>query len=365
DVLNGNDIMREEQERLVEKLGDGHSSNDISDGNGMDQIFLPVNELLSEVTCATVSSVQSPTTMSDSIDNIKAKVHCQCQSHLGRLFIDEVYPLTTEQLFTILFSPTPWYHHLEEIVNKAGYKATSWIPENSTVTVRTVTYNMALTNVLGPKSISVTEKQTCRTFHGPNDGFSVTKEIQNEGIPYADHFIIQCNYCVIRSSHTHSRLLVHGAMTQKKNIWGIVKGIIEKSSYSGLETHYTVLKETLKLLCEELKQTTVSESEATTSMSSNFLSNKLLNGKYRNSKGSSVTVHDASTVPRDRMKILKPIIKCAEEMNLTKSIGSNGCVHDDAVRITQRLANDAQTQTVNYFSNKETSGYSAKFVIVL
>lgn len=57
-----------------------------------------------------------------------------------------------------------------------------------------------------------------------------------------------------------------------------ISGIIEKSSYSGLEVHYTVLKEALKLLCDELKQTTVSESEATTSISNNLLANKLLNG---------------------------------------------------------------------------------------
>ncbi|VDN87496.1 unnamed protein product, partial [Brugia pahangi] len=95
----------------------------------------------------------------DNTDNIEAKVLCQCQSHLGRIFLDEVYPLTTEQLFTILFSPIPWYQHFDEIVNKTGYMATSWVTENPTITTRTVTYNMALNNALGPKSTSVTEKQ--------------------------------------------------------------------------------------------------------------------------------------------------------------------------------------------------------------
>uniref|UniRef100_A0A0R3RN76 VASt domain-containing protein n=1 Tax=Elaeophora elaphi TaxID=1147741 RepID=A0A0R3RN76_9BILA len=210
------------------------------------------------------------------------KVSCECQSHLGRILVDEVYPLTTKQLFTILFSSNPWYHHLEEIVSRTGYIATSWMTESPTVTTRTVTYNMALNNALGPKSTSVTEKQTCYTFRGAVDGFSVMKEIQNAGIPCADSFIIQCTYCVIRAGNTHSRLLIHGTMIQKKSIWGIVKGIIEKSTYSGLETHYTVLMEALKLLCEgsaEAKQSAVStESEETGSIISNFLPNKLLNG---------------------------------------------------------------------------------------
>ncbi|EFO23742.2 hypothetical protein LOAG_04744 [Loa loa] len=281
------------------------------------------NELLSEtVACTTVSSTLSlssltgPTAMidvpdsefpvdsdgstkrchrnsnNDTTENIKTKFSCQCQSHLDRIFLDNVYALTTTQLFAILFSPIPWYQHLHEIVNKtahgrmlnivSNYVATSWTTVNPAVTARTVTYNMALNNTLGPKSTSVTEKQTCYAFHGTDEGFTVMKEIQNAGIPYADNFTIQCTYCLIRAGNTQSRLLIHGAMIQKKSIWGIVKGIIEKSTYSGLETHYTVLEETLKLLCDEelveSKQTTVSESEATNSVINSSLPKKLLNG---------------------------------------------------------------------------------------
>lgn len=61
----------------------------------------------------------------------------------------------------------------------------------------------------------------------------------------------------------------------------IISGIIEKSTYNGLETHYTVLEETLKLLCEEStksKQAIGSEFEATSSIVNNLLPNKLLNG---------------------------------------------------------------------------------------
>ncbi|KAK6106927.1 hypothetical protein QQG55_26185 [Brugia pahangi] len=323
--LDENDAEKREQQRLAQKLDDDSAAicNDINPSSGMDKIYFTPNELLYEATCADVisstlssSSPEKSITMIgvpdsefstdnatsnstdkchkdsniDNTDNIEAKVLCQCQSHLGRIFLDEVYPLTTEQLFTILFSPIPWYQHFDEIVNKTahgktlnivtGYMATSWVTENPTVTTRTVTYNMALNNALGPKSTSVTEKQTCHSFHDTDKGFSIMKEIQNAGIPYADNFAIQCTYCIIRAGNMHSRLLIHGTIIQKKNIWGIVKGIIEKSTYSGLGTHYTVLKETLKLLCDEsleVKQSTVSECET----SNNLLPNKLLN-RYAN-----------------------------------------------------------------------------------
>ncbi|KAL3999006.1 hypothetical protein ACH3XW_17390 [Acanthocheilonema viteae] len=401
-ALNGNDVEKQEQQRLVEKLGNNSTAtdNDIDDNDGMDKSYSPSEGLSSEVTCTTVSSTLSlpplttATTMigvpdsefsindsngmrcqgndnNDNTDNIEVKVACQCQTHLGRLFVDKVYPLTIQQLFAILFSPTPWYQHLEEIVSKtthgrmlnivSGYVATSWITENPTVTTRTVTYNMALNNTLGPKSTSVTEKQTCYAFRCADDGFSVMKEIHNAGVPCADNFIIQCTYCVIRTDHTHSRLLVHGAMVQKKSIWGIVKGIIEKSTYSGLETHYTVLGETLKLLCEgsaEPNEATVSKSEATGSIISSLLPNKLLNGKCNNRR---CTEYSTSTVPHYQTKILKSNINSAEDINITKTANNSDYIYDNPARI----GNDAQTQTLNYFSDKETVGYSVGFVIIL
>uniref|UniRef100_A0A915PNU6 VASt domain-containing protein n=1 Tax=Setaria digitata TaxID=48799 RepID=A0A915PNU6_9BILA len=275
-------MLQQQQRRLASKPGNG-STDDIGDNNDMDKIYIESEELLSETTCkslsltsliTTTTATTTTTTMNGLPDSgfptdnsdtkhecrvndsdnagssIETKVPCECKSHLGRLFLDEVYPLTTEQLFHLLFSSIPWYHHFKEIVKKTDYVATSWTTDNSAVTTRTVTYNMALNNALGPKSTSVTEKQTCYEFHSSNDGFSVTQETYNAGVPCADNFLVQCTYCVIRASNTHSRLLIHGAMIQKKSIWGIVKGIIEKSTYNGLEIYYSALDETLKLLCD-------------------------------------------------------------------------------------------------------------------
>ncbi|KHN83974.1 GRAM domain-containing protein 1B [Toxocara canis] len=192
----------------------------------------------------------------------ESKVSCPCRSHLGRVLLDDVFRLTAQQLFTILFSEIPWYQQFADIVKQtaqsrlfdsiSGYAASPWITGHSGVTssTRTATYTMALNHAMAPKSTVITEKQVCMELEQLSDGFVVTTESQNAGIPYADSFLIQCKYCVTRVDSTHSRLLIHGGIIYKKSIWGIVRGYIEKSTYAGLEDHYAALDETLKVHCE-------------------------------------------------------------------------------------------------------------------
>ena len=49
------------------------------------------------------------------------------------------------------------------------------------------------------------------------------KEAINEGIPYADSFLVECVYCVTKVTDGKSRLKVHGGITFKKYIFGLIK----------------------------------------------------------------------------------------------------------------------------------------------
>lgn len=192
-----------------------------------------------------------------------AKLTCRCTTHIGKVLINDVFPLTTEEIFEILFSKTPWYQQFEDIVKTtaqarlfesiSGYAASPWIKDAEGTTSRTVTYTMALNHAMAPKSTVVTEEQTCSNLDETKDGFIVRKESRNAGIPYADSFVIQITYCVTRISSNRSRLLVHGGVIYKKNIWGIVKGYIEKSACAGIEDHYATLQETLRVHCARIR----------------------------------------------------------------------------------------------------------------
>uniref|UniRef100_A0A915B2G6 VASt domain-containing protein n=1 Tax=Parascaris univalens TaxID=6257 RepID=A0A915B2G6_PARUN len=197
-----------------------------------------------------------------SISEIDVKVSCPCRSHVGRVLLDEVFRLSPEQLFEILFSEVPWYRQFTSLLKEtaqsrlfdsiSGYMASPWITNQTlpTSSTRTATYTMALNHAMAPKCTIVTEKQECTEFERLSEGFVVMKESRNAGIPYAESFLIQCTYCITRVDPRHSRLLIHGGIIYKKSIWSIVRGYIERSTYTGLEDHYAALGETLKVHCE-------------------------------------------------------------------------------------------------------------------
>ncbi|VDK42952.1 unnamed protein product [Anisakis simplex] len=218
--------------------------------------------------CACLVSSECADMLNESSDDMSnmsegefdSKVSCRCKSHFGKVLLDDVFRLPTEQLFTILFSSMPWYNQLSDIVKttaqsrlfesisarskmiymhiaevfivtlttrmSSDYSASPWITDRTkaTISTRTATYTMALNHAMAPKSTTVTEKQVCAEFDRLSDGFVVTKESQNAGIPYADSFLIQCTYCITRIGSVHSRLRIHGGIIYKKSIWGIVKG---------------------------------------------------------------------------------------------------------------------------------------------
>uniref|UniRef100_A0A914S1C2 Uncharacterized protein n=1 Tax=Parascaris equorum TaxID=6256 RepID=A0A914S1C2_PAREQ len=56
-----------------------------------------------------------------SISEIDVKVSCPCRSHVGRVLLDEVFRLSPEQLFEILFSEVPWYRQFTSLLKETGY----------------------------------------------------------------------------------------------------------------------------------------------------------------------------------------------------------------------------------------------------
>ncbi|VDL78655.1 unnamed protein product [Nippostrongylus brasiliensis] len=177
-------------------------------------------------------------------------VNCPCDSHQGKLLLDNVYPLSVDEIYELLFTDNPWFKKFNEVLKNSGYVASAWTTDKDGVRSRTCTYTMALNHAMAPKSCVVTEKQVISHFGRNGDGFVVNKETQNSGVPYANDFTIQCTYCVSKVSDNEARLKVHGGIIYKRNIWSVVRGYIEKSTYQGLDDHYTALEEVLREECQ-------------------------------------------------------------------------------------------------------------------
>uniref|UniRef100_A0A0K0DKW9 VASt domain-containing protein n=1 Tax=Angiostrongylus cantonensis TaxID=6313 RepID=A0A0K0DKW9_ANGCA len=140
------------------------------------------------------------------------------------LLLDNVFPLSVEEIYDLLFTDCPWFQKFNDLLKNTGYVASAWTTDKNGVQTRTCTYTMALNHAMAPKSCVVTEKQVISYFGRNGDGFIVNKESQNSGIPYANDFVIQCTYCISKVSNNEARIKVHGGIIYKKSIWSVIRG---------------------------------------------------------------------------------------------------------------------------------------------
>lgn len=57
----------------------------------------------------------------------------------------------------------------------------------------------------------------------PGEIYAVQVDTVNAGIPYADSFYVQLNFCMARVSQNESKLSVFAAIKYKKSVWGLIK----------------------------------------------------------------------------------------------------------------------------------------------
>ncbi|CAJ0596371.1 unnamed protein product [Cylicocyclus nassatus] len=228
--------------RLTKSKSEQCRSRNSSDLNTPDMTPPSTTRTVGEIPSIAEASSQSSLEQED--------VNCPCDSHNGKLLLDNVYPLSVDEIYELLFTDSPWFKKFNDSLKNTGYVASPWATDKDGIRSRTCTYTMALNHAMAPKSCVVTEKQVISHFGRNGDGFVVNKETQNAGVPYANDFVVQCIYCVSKISDHEARIKVHGGIVYKRNIWSVVKGYIEKSTYQGLDDHYTALENTLRDECD-------------------------------------------------------------------------------------------------------------------
>ena len=260
---NNRDTMIEDDDELDQlKAGDNNSvaGYRISDNNQMTASDTSsegsdensYTSTVSNVPPTTTITTELPTTTIETFEPV-IPVECQCREHKGRKLLDIEIPLTIEQTFKLLFNDNEWLNKFEISLKRSENKCTSWNEdENTGKKERVCVYTMELDKTFGPKSTKITETQICNPITSYSEGYTVIKEAINEGVPYCDSFSVECVYCVTKVSETKSRLKVHGGITFKKYIFGLIKGVIERSAITGLDQYYNALSQKLKSDEEQL-----------------------------------------------------------------------------------------------------------------
>ncbi|XP_045593812.1 protein Aster-B isoform X2 [Procambarus clarkii] len=191
-----------------------------------------------------------PTDMSDTTESEPdSKITClpsgesvacpnQSSHHQGREIINTVYSLPVDTVFTHLFTNSKFMLDLYAARSTSDVVASPWQSNPDTnQKLRQVMYTLTLPpNSFGPKVSHVTETQVVSPFSKPGEIYTVDAEACNAGIPYADSFFVSNHWCLTRESSTETRISVWSQVKYKKNVWGFMKGVIDKNAFSGVES---------------------------------------------------------------------------------------------------------------------------------
>uniref|UniRef100_A0A672ZK26 VASt domain-containing protein n=1 Tax=Sphaeramia orbicularis TaxID=375764 RepID=A0A672ZK26_9TELE len=201
-----------------------------------------------------------PTDPSNSSDTQEeSEVESFCADLSGRLNINATVRMSVDKLYDLLFSAdTHFIQHLFSQRHFTDLSVGEWQQDsNSGNTSRVLSYTIALNNPLGPKTAPVVETQILHKSSARGECFVVDSEVITSGIPYQDYFYTVHRYCLTSINKQKSRLRVSSDICYRKQPWSLVKALIEKNTWSGIEEYYRHMEnEVCKL--ETLLQTEVS-----------------------------------------------------------------------------------------------------------
>ncbi|XP_049324920.1 protein Aster-A-like isoform X1 [Astyanax mexicanus] len=181
-----------------------------------------------------------PTDPSNSSDTQEeSEVESFCADLRGRLHINTVLRIGVDKLHELLFSDTHFLQHLFTQRHFTDLSVQDWQQDvSSGNSIRVLSYTIAINNPLGPKTAPVVETQTLYKSSSRGECYVVDSEVITSGIPYQDYFYTTHRYCLTAVSKTKSRLRVSSDICYRKQPWSLVKALIEKNTWSGIEEYY-------------------------------------------------------------------------------------------------------------------------------
>ncbi|XP_051922620.1 protein Aster-A isoform X1 [Hippocampus zosterae] len=216
---------------------------------GGDSLCESANHMLAlpNTSLGTLSSLDAtndedlPTDPSNSSDTQEeSEVESFCADLNGRLHVNAAVRMSVDKLHDLLFSAdTHFIQHLFSQRHFTDLTVGEWQRDGSSgTTSRVLSYTIALNNPLGPKTAPVVETQTLHKNSAQGECYVVDSEVITSGIPYQDYFYTVHRYCLTSINKNKSRLRVSSDICYRKQPWSLVKALIEKNTWSGIEEYY-------------------------------------------------------------------------------------------------------------------------------
>ncbi|XP_076663530.1 protein Aster-B isoform X1 [Andrena cerasifolii] len=176
--------------------------------------------------------------------------------HEGRQISKASFPIHIDQLFTLLFTNSKFFLDFQTARKTTDLIQSAWTQNEQTAQkVRNLSFTIALSQAIGPRTSHITETQIMLPCSKPGHLYSIDVESANAGIPYADSFSVLLHYCITSLSENETSIAIYAQIKYKKNVWGFVKGVIEKNCWTGMEEYFSSLMKALGVECEESTNT--------------------------------------------------------------------------------------------------------------
>ncbi|XP_075762612.1 protein Aster-C isoform X3 [Pelodiscus sinensis] len=163
----------------------------------------------------------------------------------GRLFIDRVFHISADKMFEMLFTNSHFMQRFLNTRNIVDAVSTPWNMDGSGNQLRTLTYTIIINNPLIGKYTTATEKQILNKQKEKDQSYRVDAEVLTHDVPYHDYFYTVNRYLIIRTANQECRLRVSSDVKYKKQPWGLIKSLIEKNTWGGIEENFKQLESDL------------------------------------------------------------------------------------------------------------------------
>ncbi|KAM6312428.1 protein Aster-B isoform 4-T4 [Podargus strigoides] len=187
-----------------------------------------------------------PTELSDSSEtHDEGEVQAFYEDLNGRQYVNEVFNFSVDKLYDMLFTDSQFQRDFMEQRRFSDIIFHPWKKEENGNQTRVILYTINLTNLLAPKTATVTETQTMYKASQESECYVIDAEVLTHDVPYHDYFYTINRYTLTRVAKNKSRLRVSTELRYRKQPWGLVKSFIEKNFWSGLEDYFRHLESEL------------------------------------------------------------------------------------------------------------------------
>uniref|UniRef100_A0A3P9KPH3 GRAM domain containing 1Bb n=1 Tax=Oryzias latipes TaxID=8090 RepID=A0A3P9KPH3_ORYLA len=196
-----------------------------------------------------------PTELSDSSEtHDEGEVQAFHDDLNGRQHINEVYRISVDKLYDILFNKSQFMSDFMEQRRFSDVVYHPWKKDEGGHQTREIMYTISLSNPLAPKTAAVTETQTLYKASQESECYIIDAEVITHDVPYHDYFYTLNRYMLTRVAKNKCRLRISTELRFRKQPWGLVKGLIEKNFWSGLEENFRHLEMELAKLEEVMNE---------------------------------------------------------------------------------------------------------------